>query len=99
MLNRIRETRIQRDGLYEITLQIPEKEYFSVYDSVTEYNAIEILGNYLTKYQDDARFDNVRIKHNKNGHIVDIKAELHYLDNDHTDASPIPDMLNKTRGE
>ncbi|SEF74805.1 hypothetical protein SAMN05660865_00921 [Caloramator fervidus] len=99
MLNRIRERRIQRDGLYEITLQIPEDEYFSVYDSVTEYNAVEILGNYLMKYQDDARFDNVRIKHNKNGHVVDIKADLHYLKNDHTDASPIPDMLNKIRGE
>lgn len=97
MLNRIRERRIERDGIYELTLQIPEDEYFNVYDDVTEYSATEILGNYLTKYQDDARFDNVRIKHNKNGHVVDIKAELRYIDNDHTDASPIPDMLNKTR--
>ncbi|KRQ86793.1 hypothetical protein ABG79_01284 [Caloramator mitchellensis] len=97
MLNRIRDRRIERNGIYELTLQIPEDEYFSVYDSVTEYSATEIVGNYLAKYQDDARFDNVRIKHNKNGHVVDIKAELRYVDNDHTDASPVPDMLNKTR--
>ena len=36
MLNSIFETRTQKDGLYKINLTIDEKEYFSVYEDVTE---------------------------------------------------------------
>lgn len=97
MLNSIRENRIQRDGLYEVTLQIPENEYFNVYESVTQDAAYEILDNYMNYHQDDGRPENVNIKHNKNGHVVNIEVDMHYTGNDHTDAKPIPDTLNITR--
>jgi hypothetical protein len=55
VFNSIREKRIQREGLYELTLQIPEDEYFDVYDTVKAEAAREILHNYLMLQQDDAR--------------------------------------------
>lgn len=99
MLDRIRENRIQRDGLYEITLQVPENEYFIVYDSISSEAAYEILGNYLSYHQDDARPEEVKIVHNKNAHMVNINANLHYTGNDHSGKVKVtPDTLNKTRG-
>lgn len=98
LLNSIRERRIQRDGLYEVTLQMPENEYFNVYDSVSYDAAYEILGNYLSYHQDDGRPDGIDIKHNKNGHIVNITANLHYTGNDHSDVRRIP-AIDITRNE
>jgi hypothetical protein len=98
MLSSIRERRIQRDGLYEVTLQVPEQEYFNVYDTISIEAAHEILGNYLNYHQDDGRPEVVDIKHNKNGHVVDIKVNMHYLGNDHTDATRTSDMVKKVRG-
>ena len=98
MLNSIRDKRIQRDGLYELTLQMPESEYFNSYDSVTPEAAYEILGNFLSYHQDDGRAELVDISHNKNGHIVNITANLHYIGNDHTDVGKTSDMMNKVRG-
>jgi hypothetical protein len=98
MLNSIRDRRIQRDGLYELTLQMPESEYFNAYDTLTTEAAYEILGNFLSYHQDDGRPEVVDIEHNKNGHIVNIKANLHYLGNDHTDVGKTSDMMNKVRG-
>lgn len=97
MLNSIRENRIQRDGLYEVTLQIPEDDFFFVYDSITVDAAREILDKYLAYHQDDGRPGEINIRHNKNGHVVDITVDMHYTGNDHTDAKPIPDALNITR--
>lgn len=90
MLNTIRERRIQRDGLYEVTLQMPAEEYFTSYDSISSKAAEEILENYLNYHQDDGRPDDINIKHNKNAHMVDITANLHYTGNDHTDVKRIP---------
>lgn len=92
MLNSIRERRIRRDEMYKLTLEMPENEYFNAYDSITEDAAKEILCNYLNYHQDDGRADEVGIKHNKNGHIVNIQANLHYLENDHTDVKRIPSI-------
>lgn len=89
MLNSIFETRTQKDGLYKINLTIDEKEYFSVYEDVTEENAKEILDNHLLYRQDDGRADNIQIKHNKNEHLVTITADLHYTGNEKTE-----DMYN-----
>lgn len=94
LFNSIREKRIQRDGQYELTLQIPETEYFNAYDSVKAEAASEILANYLRLKQDDGRVGDVNISHNKNGHIIKITTELHYMGNDHTEGSYIPDTLN-----
>jgi hypothetical protein len=100
MLNRIRDSRIQRDGLYELTLQMPENEYFDVYDSLSDDAAAEILGNYLSYHQDDARPEGIEISHNKNAHVVNIGANLHYIGNEHSDNVKVtPDTLNITRGK
>lgn len=97
MLNSIREKRLLRDGVYELTLQIPEDEYFDIYDSIKSETGEEILNNYFIYKQDDGRFEDVSIKHNKNGHIVDITAKVHYTGNDHTEATYTPDYLNINR--
>lgn len=94
LFNSIREKRIVRDGQYELTLQIPENEYFNVYDTVKSEAAREILHNYLMLQQDDGRIGEVDINHNKNGHIIKITADLHYTGNDHTDGWQTPDVLN-----
>ena len=99
MLNSIRDKRIQRDGLYELTLQIPEDEYFSIYDTVTIESAHDILTNFLDYHQDDGRPNGVDIRHNKNGHIVNITADLHYTGNEHTEPRHTPNRLTATRGE
>lgn len=99
MLSSIRENRIQRDGLYEITLQIPEKDYFDVYTSVTVGSAHDILASYLDYHQDDGRPDSIDIKHNKNGHVVNITADLHYLGNAHTEPRHTPNRLTATKEE
>lgn len=94
LFNSIREKRIERDGLYELTLQIPEEEYFNAYDTVKAEAANEILSNYLTLQQDDGRIGEVNIDHNKSGHVIKIQAALHYTGNDHTEATFTPDVLN-----
>jgi hypothetical protein len=70
LFNRMREKRIERDGQYELTLQIPENDYFDAYDSIKAEAAHEILSNYLTLQQDDGRIGEVNISHNKSGHMV-----------------------------
>lgn len=97
MFNNIRENRIQQDGLYKVTLQMPESDYFAAYDSITSDAAYEILGNYLAYHQDDGRVSDVDIKHNSNGHVVNISANLHYMGNTHSDIRKTPDYLNITR--
>ena len=94
MFNSIREKRIQRDGQYELTLQIPEEEYFNAYDTIKAEAAHEILSNYLTLQQDDGRVGEVNISHNKSGHMVKITSDLHYMENDHTEGWYTPDTLN-----
>ncbi len=86
MLNRIRETRTRdEDGIYTLTLEIPEKEFFLVYNDVDNESANDLLKQYLVFRQDDARLATVDIKHDKNNHMVNVVSELNYLGNDHTD--------------
>jgi hypothetical protein len=44
------------------------------------------LEKYLIFKADDGRPDKVSIKHNKNEHVVIIKADLKYADNEKTEA-------------
>ncbi|WIV10453.1 hypothetical protein [Proteiniborus sp. MB09-C3] len=86
MLNSIREIRRRDDeGIYTLTLEIPEKEFFLVYNDVDKQSANDLLKQYLIFRQDDARLDTVDIKHDKNNHIINVVSELNYLGNDHTD--------------
>lgn len=80
MFNESRENRVYKDGAYHLTLQIPEDEYFSVYDSVSHNIASEILNHYLKIHRDDGVPNNIDIKHNKNLHYVNIEADLQYKD-------------------
>lgn len=89
MLNSILETRTLDNGLYNITLRINEDEYFSVYDSLNEEDASELLENYLKYRADDGRPEDIKMKHNKNEHLVTINADLYYTGNEKTE-----DMYN-----
>ena len=84
MLDSILEHRVFRDGLYDVSLIINENDYIMVYDNISNENAQEIIENYLIHRQDDGRPNNVKIKHNKNRHIVSIEARLHYTGNEET---------------
>lgn len=84
MLDSILEHRVFRDGIYDISLIINEKDYFMIYDNISNENAQEIIENYLVHRQDDGRPNNIQIKHNKNHHIVSINARLHYTGNEGT---------------
>ncbi|WP_129596728.1 hypothetical protein [Anaerophilus nitritogenes] len=95
MINSIQERRIKIENGYELYLEIPEKEYLFSYDeNVSIENAKDLLSQYLQVHQDDARLDHVQIKHDKNNHSVNIKANLIYEGNDHTKAKYIPDHLS-----
>lgn len=86
MLNSVREIRTRDEkGIYTLTLEIPEKEFFLVYNDVDKQSANDLLKQYLIFRQDDARLTSVEIEHNKNNHMINVVSELSYLGNDHTD--------------
>jgi len=85
MLNNFFETRIRNGDTVQITLEANEKDYFGIYGELNEKVAADLLKLYLLYHNDDARFNNVKIKHDHHSHIVKITADLSYLGNDHTD--------------
>lgn len=95
MLNSIREYRKALDGIYSLTLEIPEKEYEEIYGDISTTSAYDILSQYFDYRQEDGRPDNVEIKHDKGRHIVLITADLIYTGNDHTMQSSRPDYIRK----
>lgn len=99
LYNSINERRMQSLGNYAVILQIPEDEYFDVYDSISNDAAAEIVRNYLIYRNDDGRPGDISIKHDRDGHIVDINLYLYYTGNDHTDIYKTPDLLNKSKQE
>lgn len=82
MLNSIRETRTVKEGLHNIMLEIAEETYGTFYGNISEDNAMDILKQYLNYHQDDGVPQDVKIKHNRNTHTVNIYANLHYLGNE-----------------
>ena len=88
MLNSIREVRIRNSkGIYDLRLEIPEKEFFLVYDDANQESAHDLIKQYLVYREDDARPQNIGIEYDRNKHIVSVNSELHYLENDHTNYS------------
>jgi hypothetical protein len=85
---------MQSKGMYAVILQIPENEYFLVYDSISNVAANEIVTNYLQYHSDDGRPENIVIKHDKSGHLININLYLYYTDNDHTEIFRTPQLLN-----
>ncbi|MDF2548126.1 hypothetical protein [Anaerosolibacter sp.] len=87
MLNSISERRVKLRDKYKLYIEVPDQEYLMIYDGdISENNARDVLSQYLSYHQDDARVDNVEVKHDRNNHSVNIQADLIYLGNDHTKA-------------
>lgn len=94
MLSNIKERRVKLSDKYELYMEIPEKEYLLAYDNnINEENAQDVLVQYLNKYQDDGIAKNVRIKHDLSNHSVNIRADLIYEGNEHTEPRNTPDYL------
>ncbi|KXZ39834.1 hypothetical protein SAMN05661008_00945 [Alkalithermobacter thermoalcaliphilus JW-YL-7 = DSM 7308] len=86
MLNGVVEIRERKNNnLYNLTLEIPDKRYFEVYEDINEENALDIVNRYLISKQDDARPQNIKIKYDQNSHLIRLTTDLYYLGNDHTD--------------
>lgn len=84
MLNSVLESRISRDGLTQIVLEMPEKEYFQMYDQLNDEIARDLLQQYLLYHNDDGRMGSVKIRYDKSDHIVRISSFLQYLGNEKT---------------
>lgn len=90
MINSIIDRRVRKKEGYDLYLEVPEEEYFNFYKDVTEKEAHNILDLYLEHYQDDGRAENVKVNYDKGNHSINIKADLNYIGNDHTNH---PDSL------
>lgn len=95
MLNSILDRRVKKEHGYNLYLEMPEQEYFNVYESVNEKDARNILDLFLEYHQDDGRPQNINVSHNKNNSMVNINAFLSYEGNDHTDARVTPNYLRE----
>ncbi len=84
MLNSIVETRKVYEGLHNLTLQINEKDYFAFYNGLNEEDAKGLIRNYLLYHGDDGRPEDIKIKHNRNAHLVTINTDLYYTGNEKT---------------
>ncbi len=98
MLNSISERRVKLNDKYKLYIEIPDKEFLMIYDqNVNTENAEDVLGQYLEYHQDDGRIKNVEIDHDKNSHSINIKADLLYENNDHTDPRNTPNYLRNEK--
>lgn len=94
MLNSIVAGRERVEDGYNITLTLPEKEYFDIYDDLDEEAAEDILRQYMLYHGDEGRYSDVKIECDKNIHIVNINAKISYSDNDHTKQFEIPSYFS-----
>lgn len=99
MFNSICERRMQSKGMYAVILQIPEDEYFTVYDTITDLSAKEIVENYLNYRGDDGRPEKISINHDPTNRLVSINLYLYYTGNDHTEIFKTPQFLNATEND
>lgn len=97
MISSIIENRVKTESGYQIVLRLSEKEYFQVYDDITDKAAEEILGNYLSYHGDDGRPTEIGIRRNPRDNTICITACLNYLGNSFTDQAYVPDTLNTSR--
>ena len=59
-----------QDGKYNLTLEVAEGAYFGTYDDVDTKSGEDLVRNYLRSNSDDANFNDIKIKYNKNRHIL-----------------------------
>ena len=74
-----------QDGKYNLTLEVAEGAYFGTYDDVDTKSGEDLVRNYLRSNSDDANFNDIKIKYNKNRQTVRVTAELNYDNNVHSD--------------
>ena len=74
-----------QDGKYNLTLEVAEGAYFGTYDDVDTKSGEDLVRNYLRSNSDDANFNDIKIKYNKNRYTVRVTAELNYDNNVHSD--------------
>ncbi|HSQ88260.1 hypothetical protein [Romboutsia sp.] len=87
-MDSMKEMRNKLDnGKYNLTLEIAESTYFGSYDDVDTKSGEDLVRNYLRSNSDDACFNDIKIKYNKNRHTVRVTAELNYSGNNHKDYS------------
>lgn len=94
MLNSMIVARERINGQYSITLEVPGKEYFEIYNDLDQEAAEDILKQYMTYHGDDGRYSDVKISKSMNSDIVSIHAKLDYEDNDHTEQFTVPHHLD-----
>ena len=86
IMDNMREMRSKvEDGVYNLTLEVADRAYFGTYNDVDIKSGEDLVRNYLRSNSDDANFNDIKIKYNKNRHTVRVTAELNYNNNDHTD--------------
>lgn len=78
------ERRIVDNGLHSLVLEISADEYMEYYEELNEDYAMNILYSYLEYRGDDGRPSDVEIEYDDEYDIVRIKANIHYIGNDHT---------------
>jgi hypothetical protein len=93
LFENIQDKRVKHEKGYDLYLQIPEEDYFLIYEYVNYEAAFDILHQFLQIYEDDGRPDIIRVKHDKDNHTVNIKAILRYEGNKHTDMKMRPNYL------
>ncbi len=85
IIDKIREKKIRnKDDSYISVLEISDKDFFELYDSIDTEIAEEIVADYLIEREDDGRPDNIEVKYDKANNVVTIRYNLHYVGNDHT---------------
>ena len=85
-MDNIREMRSKvEDGVYNLTLEVADGDYFGTYNDVDIKSGEDLVRNYLRSNSDDANFNDIKIKYNKNRHTVRVTVELNYNNNDNTD--------------
>lgn len=94
MLNSMSVTRERIGDRYNIKLDLPEKEYFEIYEDLDKEAARDIVKQYMVYHGDEGRYRDVSIDWDRGAHIVSIKAELDYMENDHTEEFTIPHHLS-----
>lgn len=97
MLQSMSVTRERVNDVYNIRIDVPEKEYFEIYDDLDKEAARDILKQYMIYHGDEGRFEDTGIDWDKGSHIVSISAKLSYFENDHTEEFTIPTYLDVTR--
>ena len=95
MLRSMVVVRQRLDDCYNVTLELPEKEYFDIYEDLDKEAAEDIVKQYMAYHGDEARYSDVSIEHLKGDHIVAVNAKFHYDKNDHTEEFTIPHHLTE----